>query len=56
MYRKMQIKEEDEEEGEAQTVKQNVLGLFNEGEGVAGRSEAQQCSLVCLLVAVFRRS
>lgn len=46
----MQTREKEEEgEMEAQRVEQTVLGLLNEGEGAANRSDAQQCSVVCSL-------
>lgn len=45
---------EKEKGGEVQKVEHNALGIFNKGEGAAGRSDAQRLSMVCSPVLISR--
>lgn len=47
------MKENEEREGKAQKVEQNLFALFNGGERAAGRSDAHRCSVVCSLVVMM---
>lgn len=49
-------KKEEKEEGEAQNVEQNELGLFNKRKGATGRLDGQRCSVIRSHSAMFRSS
>lgn len=49
LCRKMQKRKKEKQE-DTQTIEQIMLGLFNEGEGSARKSDAQPCIVACLLI------